>query len=221
MGELTKKEDDWLRKASSAAVAEARKVALDPDSGSLRITPVERITAAQWEWIINAAIFGWIAVRCQQAIAEGITQEQAVCTTGLPPTPCDVAVVHSVLPALCDEAKVDWAQPLSAWTKDAMTDFLLLAWQLIDQAEAARDRGAEAIVQRSDAAVPPAAPVVPSDLTISGVLTSLLNFGRFSQKDLTGEMPDPLDLIELAKDLSDVADVLKRQKQAAKSKALA
>lgn len=98
--------------------------------------------------------------------------------------------------------------------------FLLLAWRLIDQAETARDRGAGEMAQRLDGTVPPAAPVVPSDSTISGVLASLLNFGCFGLKDLTGEMPDPLDLIELAKNLSDIATDLKRvrvQKQAAKA----
>ena len=136
-----------------------------------------------------------------------------------------------------------------------MTDFLLLAWQLIDQAETARDRGAGEIVRRSEgedsanapdqtadelaaalererhlleritklevanAAIPPAAPVAQSDPSISSVLTLLLRFGRFSLKDLTGEMPDPLDLIDLAANLKDVADPLKRQKQTAKGKA--
>ena len=101
-------------------------------------------------WIINAAIFGWVQTRCQQAIEEGLDQEQAVRLTGLPPSPCDIAVVRSVLPALVEQARVDWAQPLTAWSKDTITNFLLLAWQLINQAEIARDRGAGEIVRKSE-----------------------------------------------------------------------
>jgi hypothetical protein len=214
MREIKNREDDWLRRASAAAIAEARKVALE--DGSLRITPLERISGVQWGWLVEAAIFGWVTTRCQQAIEEGLSEEQAVRLTGVPPSPCDVAVIRSVLPALCDQAGIDWTQPLSAWSKDAMTNFLLLAWRLIDQAEAARDRGAGEMMQRlEEEDTPPAVPVIPS--TISGVLASLLNFGRFGLKDLVGEMPDPLDLIDLAANLKDIADALKRsQKQAVK-----
>jgi hypothetical protein len=148
MGEITKREDEWLRRASAVAIAEARKVALE--GTSLRITPVERLNDSQWGWLINAAIFGWVTTRCQQAIEEGLDQEEAVRLTGLPPSPCDIAVVRSVLPALAEQARVDWAQPLGAWSKDTMTNFLLLAWQLINQAETARDRGAGEIVLRED-----------------------------------------------------------------------
>lgn len=148
MGEITKREDEWLRRATAVAIAEARKVALE--GTALRLTPVERLNDAQWGWVINAAIFGWVTTRCQQAIEEGMDQEEAVRLTGLPPSPCDVAVVRSVLPALAEQARVDWAQSLGACSKDTMTNFLLLAWQLINQAETARDRGAGEIVLRED-----------------------------------------------------------------------
>jgi hypothetical protein len=67
--------------------------------------------------IVTAAIFGWIEVRVQQAIAEGLDQEEAVRTTELSPDPCDVAVVSSVLPALAGQAKIDWSLPLRGWSK--------------------------------------------------------------------------------------------------------
>jgi hypothetical protein len=86
-------------------------------------------------------IFAWIRTRCEQAAAEGISQEEAVRMTGLSPSPCDVAVVTSILPMLADQAKIDWALPLASWSRDAMTNFLLLAWQLINKAELARDQG--------------------------------------------------------------------------------
>ena len=47
----------------------------------------------------------------------------------------------SILPTLADTACVDWALPLQAWSKDAMTGFLLLAWQLIQKAETTSDQG--------------------------------------------------------------------------------
>ena len=42
------------------------------------MTPVGRLTDLQWGWLVTAAIFGWIQTRCQQAIEEGLDQEQAV-----------------------------------------------------------------------------------------------------------------------------------------------
>ena len=64
----------------------------------------------------------------------------AVRHTGLSPSPCDVAVVTSILKELAEKAGVDWELPLQSWSKDMMTNFLMLAWQLINKAEAARDQ---------------------------------------------------------------------------------
>jgi hypothetical protein len=130
----TKKENEWQDKATAAAIAAARKIA--GGSAPLLNTPVGRLNDAQWGWIVTAAIFGWIRTRCEQAIEEGLDQEQAVRITGLSPSPCDVAVVHSILPGLADQAGIDWSLPLSAWPKDTMVNFLLLAWELITKTEA-------------------------------------------------------------------------------------
>jgi hypothetical protein len=148
VGELSKKEDAWQAKATDAAIAAARKIALN-SSGLPPMTPIGRLSDLQWGWIITAGIFGWIQTRCEQAIAEGLDQEEAVRLTGLNPAPCDVAVVRSILPTLADQAAVDWKQPLEAWSKDTMTNFLLLAWRLIGAAEIARDQGAGKILQKS------------------------------------------------------------------------
>ena len=77
MGELSKKENAWQAKATDAAIAGARKIALN-SSGLPPMTPVGRLTDLQWGWLVTAAIFGWIQTRCQQAIEEGLDQEQAV-----------------------------------------------------------------------------------------------------------------------------------------------
>ena len=152
MNEITKKEDAWQQKATDAAIVAVRKIALN-STGLPPTTPVGRLTDLQWGWLVTAAIFGWIQTRCQQAIEEGLDQEQAVRLTGLMPSPGDVAVVTSILPMLADQAGIDWALPLKAWSKDTMTNFLLMAWRLIEAAEIARDQGPGKILKRSELAV--------------------------------------------------------------------
>jgi hypothetical protein len=151
MGEISKKEDEWQTKATEAAIAAARKIALN-STGLPPMTPVGRLSDLQWGWIVTAAIFGWIQTRVEQAIEEGLDQEQAVRLTGLNPSPCDVAVVRSILPKLAEKAAIDWSQPLEAWSKDTMASFLLLAWRLIGVAEIARDQGAGKILHKSELA---------------------------------------------------------------------
>src|SRR6516225_8935837 len=113
MGELSKKEDAWQAKATEAAIAGARKIALN-STGLPSMTPVDRLTDLQWGWIVTGAIFGWIQTRVEQAIEEGLDQEEAVRLTGLNPSPCDVAAVTSILPTLADKAGIDWSRPLQA-----------------------------------------------------------------------------------------------------------
>jgi hypothetical protein len=146
MGELSQREDEWLEKATAAAIAGARKIAAS--STALMNTPVGRLGDQQWGWFVTAAIFGWIETRVQQAIAEGRDQENTVRLTGLQPSPCDSAVVRSILPALADQAGIDWAQPLADWSGDTMTSFLLLAWRLIGEAEVVRDHGPGKILKK-------------------------------------------------------------------------
>jgi hypothetical protein len=45
------------------------------------------------------------------------------------------------LPELADKAAIDWSLPLASWSRETMTNFLLLAWKLITAAEIARDHG--------------------------------------------------------------------------------
>jgi hypothetical protein len=138
MGEITDKENAWLAKASEAAIAGARKVA---HSTSLPAkTPVGSLTDVQWGWLITGAIFAWVQTRVEQAVAEGSDPEVAVRTTGLTPSPRDVGIIRSILPTLADTADIDWSQPLIAWPKDTMVNFLLLAWRLLGEAEAAQGK---------------------------------------------------------------------------------
>lgn len=148
MGELSQKEDEWQAKATAAAIAGARKIALS--SGPLMNTPVGRLKDHEWGWLVTAIIFGWVEVRVQQAIAEGRDSEESVRLTGLDPNPCDTAVVRSILPALADQAGIDWSQPLAEWSSDVMTSFLFLAWKLISAAESARDHGPGRILKTAE-----------------------------------------------------------------------
>jgi hypothetical protein len=141
MSKLTEKEDEWQRKATDAAIAGARKIVTLNGASVPAMTAVGRLSDPQWGWIVTAAIFGWIKTRCEQAVAEGLDQEQAVRLTGLNPSPCDVAAVTSILPTLADKAGIDWSRPLQAWSKDEMTNFLVMAMNLINAAEIARDSG--------------------------------------------------------------------------------
>jgi hypothetical protein len=144
----SKHEDEWLRRATDAAIAGARKIALS--SGPLMNTPVGRLTDHEWGMIVTAVIFGWVKTRVQQAIAEGLDQEQTVRMTGFKPDPCDVAVVRSILPTLANKTAIDWSLPLQAWPKDTMIDFLMLAWELINQSEIARDQGSGTILRKAE-----------------------------------------------------------------------
>jgi hypothetical protein len=150
MGALSKLENEWLDKATAAAIAGARKIAL---SSPLMNAPVGRLSDYEWGIICTAVIFGWVETRVQQAIAEGRDQEgqeEMVRCTGLSPSPCDSAVVRSILPALADQAGIDWTLPLTAWSGDTMVGFLLLAWRLLGEAETARDHGPGKILKPAE-----------------------------------------------------------------------
>jgi hypothetical protein len=148
MGARSQLENEWLDKATAAAVAAARRIASSP--GPLMNTPVGRLSDHEWGIICAAVIFGWVETRVQQAIVEGRDQEEMVRLTGLSPSPCDSAVVRSILPALADQAGIDWTLPLTAWSGDTMVGFLLLAWRLLGEAETARDHGLGKILKRAE-----------------------------------------------------------------------
>jgi hypothetical protein len=144
MAEISKREDEWQRRATSAAIAEARKVVAS--NGPFMNTPVGRLSDLQWGWIIAGAIFSWITVRFEQAIAEGRNPEETVRL--IEPSPEETAMVRSILPMLADQAKIDWSKPLAAWSKDEMTSLVLLAWQLIHGSENVLDQAPHKILRK-------------------------------------------------------------------------
>jgi hypothetical protein len=146
-GERAKVEDEALRQATAAAIEGARKVTGNPP---LANTPVGKLSDLQWGWITTAVIFAWTRIRSEQAIADGLGQEQMILATGLAPDPVEVAIVSSILGELADIAQIDWGLPLKEWPKDVMLNFLLLAWTLIRKAEHARDHAPGTVLRKPE-----------------------------------------------------------------------
>ena len=142
MGKLSENEDRWQAEATAKAVAAARSIA----QSQLANTPAGRVGDQQWGWVVSAAIFAWIQTRYRQAVAEGLAQEAHV--TRMDPSPCDSAIVLSILPALADQSAIDWSKPLAEWSREEMAGFVGLAWRLIDEARSALDRMPDAILHK-------------------------------------------------------------------------
>jgi hypothetical protein len=140
-------EDIWQRKATEAAIAAARGV-IRIDGAIPPGTPVGRLGDVEWGWIVSAILFGWIAVRAEQASSEQLDAEQTIRMTGLDPEPWDAGAVMAVLPDLAD-SDIDWSRPLSTWSREAMTSFLLTAMRLIRRATIARDLSDKGVTRKA------------------------------------------------------------------------
>jgi hypothetical protein len=142
-------EDEWLRRAAAAAIEAARGV-VQTDGPIPPGTPIGRLADAEWGWIVAAALFGWIRVRAEQACCEQLDTEQCIRVTALDPEPWDAGAVAAILPELAS-ASFDWSQPITAWPKDVMIEFLLTAMRLIRKAMIARDLSDKGITRQSNA----------------------------------------------------------------------
>jgi hypothetical protein len=109
-------QDDNQQRAMSAAIAAVRRIVAEYEP--LTLARLEELGDTEWGWIITAAIFGW---------HEG--RERVM------PSLNDVAVVRSILSKLADTARIDWSLSLKDWSEDTMINFLLLAQQLMKNAE--------------------------------------------------------------------------------------
>jgi hypothetical protein len=107
---LTRKENEWQSRATAAAIAAARRV-VGADNPIRTATPIGRLSEVEWGWIVAAVIFAWIAMRAEQATAEGLDTERAVRMTGYDPDPWDAGAVATILPQLADTPGVDWSAP--------------------------------------------------------------------------------------------------------------
>src|SRR2546425_12486698 len=118
-GKLT--ENQWQERATAAAIAAARKIALGDSAAVNKNTPIGRLSDTEWGWIVSAVLFAWITARAEQAAAEELDTEQTIRMTGPDRNPWDAGAIVAILPELAD-VKVDWSKPLADWPKETMVD---------------------------------------------------------------------------------------------------
>ena len=144
-------EDQWQRDATCAAIAAARAV-VQMDGPVPPGTPIGRLSDTEWGWIISGVLFAWISKRAEQAAAEQLDTEQTIRMTALDPQPWDAGVVAAILPELADTCSdLDWSKPLTAWSREDITEFLLKAMPLIRKAMIARDLSEKGLTRQSSA----------------------------------------------------------------------
>jgi hypothetical protein len=136
---ISAEQDEWLRRAFAAAVAAAKD--LVDDRGPIRSNiAIGRLGDSEWKWIVSAAVSAWVAIRSEQAAAEGWDLEQTIRMTRLEPCPWDTGAVIKILPQLAQaRGDFDWSLPVGSWSKEALAGFLLAAFNLIQRATIARD----------------------------------------------------------------------------------
>jgi hypothetical protein len=146
-------EDAWQRKATEAAIAAARGV-VKHDGPIPPLTPIGRLSDIEWGWIVAAVLFGWIRTRAEQATAENLDAELTIRASGLEADPWDAGAVLAMLPDLANACPdLDWSKPLTSWSRETMTEFLLTALRLVRQAMLARDCSEQGITREANASV--------------------------------------------------------------------
>jgi hypothetical protein len=142
-------EDEWQRRATANAIAEARRVIT---AGVIPpAVQIGRLSIQEWGFIAAAIIFGWIETRAEQAAAKGIEAERTIRETNITPDPWDTGVIIAILPELAENCSddLDWSEPLSAWPKATMAKLLREAFKLIEPAMRARDLSDRGVTQRA------------------------------------------------------------------------
>jgi hypothetical protein len=147
MGEISRNEDEWQRRAMEQAITGARQMIMGNSKQIPSVKPIGTLTDQQWGFIVTQIIFEWITVRCEQAATENIGMEAAArqWPPGAP-RPCDVGAIKAILPRLAG-LPVDWTKPLNDWSRDTMLMFLTAAHEMICEAVAARDLGPDGILR--------------------------------------------------------------------------
>jgi hypothetical protein len=146
-------EDEWQRRATAAAIEAARGV-VKLDGPIPPLTPIGRLSDIEWGWVLAAMLFAWISKRAEQAAAEQLDTEQTIRLTGMDPEAWHAGAVVAILPELADACStIDWTQPLTAWPRDTMVEFLLTAMRLIRKAMIARDLSDKGLTRQSSASV--------------------------------------------------------------------
>jgi hypothetical protein len=144
-------EDQWQRDATAAAIGAARGV-VQMDGPIPPGTPVGRLSDTEWGWIIAAVLFAWIGKRAEQATAEQFDTEQLIRLTAHDPCAWDAGAVAAILPELADACSdLDWSKPLTQWSREDITKFLLRSMPLIRKAMIARDLSDKGVTRKSSA----------------------------------------------------------------------
>jgi hypothetical protein len=139
---ITARQDEWTRRASAAGLAAFNElIGQGSEAVILSGVPVGRLTDNEKGWICSNVIHAWIAARSAQAFQEGWNVEQAIRTTGFTPDPWIAGATAGILPKLFEALSetFDWAQPIGAWSKNDVVEFLVTAYGLMQRAFAARD----------------------------------------------------------------------------------
>ncbi len=140
-------EDEWLRRATAAAIESARKVI----GGAVPTgTPVGKLSDYELGWLVMSGICAWISKRAEQACSEGFDlsiTEEFIRETGTTPAPWDAGSVKTILADLADVPGIDWSLPLNGWSQDTMVRFLCAALNLMRQAIAARNAAENVITK--------------------------------------------------------------------------
>src|SRR5262249_35499620 len=148
---LSALEDQWQRDSTAAAITGARGGVCEGGPVPPR-TPIRRLSDTEWGWLFAAMLFGWIGKRAEQATSEQLDTERTIRMTALDPQPWDAGAVVAILPELADAcANLDWSKPLTAWSREDITEFLLRAMRLIRKGMVARDLSDKGITRASSA----------------------------------------------------------------------
>src|SRR6516164_9052273 len=110
-------EDEWQRRATTAAIGAARRV-VQTDGPIPPGTPIGRLSETEWGWVLAAMLFAWIGKRAEQAASEQLDTEQTIRLTGLDPEPWDAGAVAAILPDLADACPLDWSKPVIEWPRE-------------------------------------------------------------------------------------------------------
>jgi hypothetical protein len=143
MGEVTKLEDAWQRRATAECIKAVRGL-IGPNRAIPEKTPVGFLTDVEFGWMVCTVVFAWISTKAEQAADEGIKRQEAAMRTA----PCDAngvdawdkGAILAILPLLADQALVDWDRPLKDWSKDEVVTFLYRAVGLVKTAMDAREQ---------------------------------------------------------------------------------
>lgn len=133
-------EAEWMAKATQSAIDGAREAteSINPRAA------ISSLSNLEWTWIAMGAVFNWIKVKSQQAVADGVGYERAI--RYMPQyfmQPWEAGVVESILPRLGDVKGIPWEKPLNDWTKAEIVRLVWNAHSMIESGIKDRDNGAE------------------------------------------------------------------------------